>query len=135
MRSARAASSRRTPLLLLLCLSAASCAADPPVDVVAELRITPAAPIVGQETSVELTLKDRFDLPVRVSALQLEGHMEHPGMAPVVVEASEQADGRYSAGMTFTMAGDWVVFARGALVSGGTRMRIEVGRVSVRGTS
>lgn len=36
--------------------------------------------------------------------------MTHPGMVPVVANASEERPGLYVATMTWTMAGDWVVF-------------------------
>lgn len=36
--------------------------------------------------------------------------MTHPGMVPVVAKASEETPGLYVATMTWTMAGDWVVF-------------------------
>lgn len=38
------------------------------------------------------------------------GGMTHPGMVPIVAKASEEKPGLYVATMTWTMAGDWVVF-------------------------
>lgn len=36
--------------------------------------------------------------------------MTHPGMVPIVAKAAEEKPGLYVATMTWTMAGDWVVF-------------------------
>ena len=38
--------------------------------------------------------------------------MTHPGMPPVLAEATAVGEGRYEARFTFTMAGDWVVLAQ-----------------------
>lgn len=44
------------------------------------------------------------------AAVTFTGGMTHPGMVPIVAKASEVSAGLYVATMTWTMAGDWVVF-------------------------
>ena len=56
--------------------------------------------------------------PVQGAALRVEGHMSHPGMAPVVAQAAERQPGVYEAAMAFTMRGDWILLVTGTLASG-----------------
>jgi hypothetical protein len=41
--------------------------------------------------------------------IQVEGDMNHPGMAPVFADAVETVPGSYRARVDFNMGGDWVV--------------------------
>lgn len=110
-----------------------SCAADenPAVDHSYALRIAPAEPFVGQETRATLSLRDNAGQPWRGATLQLEGHMTHPGMAPVVVPLRDGGDGTYGGPLTFTMAGEWAIFAAGSLPDG-RRVRSRIADQIVR---
>jgi hypothetical protein len=77
-----------------------------------------------------LTLRDAAGQPVPAAVLDIEAHMEHPGMAPVVARASETAPGVYGARLSLSMAGDWVVFVTGTL-PGGRRLRHRAATVAV----
>ena len=76
-------------------------------------EIDPAPPVAGVATTVTLTVRDAQQQPLRGARLQLEGHMSHPGMTPVVTPLTEQADGTYQAPLQFTMAGDWILVVSG----------------------
>jgi hypothetical protein len=98
-----------------------------PVDV--EWRLTPPRPVVGRAT-LGLTLRDSRRQPVTGATIRIEGHMAHPGMAPLLVAASERGPGRYEAEIPFSMAGDWTLLVKGDLPDGRrVRHRIDIGRV------
>lgn len=80
--------------------------------------MTPTPPIAGGETRVEVTLRDDTRRPVRGANLQVEAHMSHPGMAPVIAPVTERGDGVYEVRLQFTMAGDWIVLVTGGLPDG-----------------
>jgi YtkA-like len=103
--------------LTLACLPAAACGRTVPSaeDVAVQWKMTPAAPIVGGETLAEFTVLDRATEPVRGARLRVEAHMAHPGMAPIVEPAVEQASGAYTVRLRFSMAGAWVLFVKGEL--------------------
>jgi hypothetical protein len=44
--------------------------------------------------------------------------MAHPGMAPVVSEVKETADGRYESELPLAMAGRWTLVLSGSLADG-----------------
>jgi len=50
--------------------------------------------------------------------IQVEGDMDHPGMAPIFSDAKETAPGSYQAPITFTMGGDWTVLLHITLSDG-----------------
>jgi hypothetical protein len=97
------------------CLLWSACgrAVVPADGLVAELTMTPLAPVVDEDARAEITLRDRQGQPVRGARLRVEAHMSHPGMAPVIERAQEQGDGVYTVRLRLTMAGEWIVFVRG----------------------
>lgn len=44
--------------------------------------------------------------------------MSHPGMAPVLANATEAAPGNYGATLELSMAGDWIVVTHASLTDG-----------------
>ena len=73
--------------------------------------------------------RDRGEL-VSGATVRIEGHMSHPGMAPVLTRAAERAPGVYGAPIDLTMAGDWILLVS-AETPDGRRLerRIDLGRV------
>jgi hypothetical protein len=102
------------------CGSVVACTRPPPVaeDVTVEWTITPRRPVAGAATLAELALRDSAGRMVRGAKLQVEGHMSHPGMAPVIAAASERDDGIYVIRLRFTMRGDWILLVTGRLPDG-----------------
>ena len=86
-------------------------------DVRIEWRVTPEPPRVGL-ARVALEVRDATGRPLSGARLRLEGHMTHPGMAPALADAREQAPGQYEAELSLSMAGDWVLQAAGELPDG-----------------
>jgi hypothetical protein len=79
--------------------------------------------------TAEVTLRDAARQPVTGAKVEIEGHMSHPGMAPVLATADEQRDGVYQVRFQFPMAGDWIVLVKGVLPDG----RVLTERVDVQG--
>lgn len=98
----------------------AACRRTPSVanDVRVEWKITPSPPLAGAATLAELTLRDGARRPVRGARLRVEGHMSHPGMAPVMATAAERDDGVYEVRLQFTMRGEWILLVTGELPDG-----------------
>jgi hypothetical protein len=96
----------------------------------ARWEIEPAPPVVGSAT-VRVSLVGQDNRGVPGARLHFEGHMSHPGMAPVVTDAHDSGDGVYEASLRFTMAGDWVLVATGTL-PGGERITRQIEVVGVR---
>ena len=71
------------------------------------------------------------DAPVGGARLQLEGHMSHPGMTPVIASVTERAPGEYEAQLRFSMTGDWVLVLTGEM-PGGARVTKQLEVVGVR---
>ena len=86
-----------------------------------DLRINyavfPQPPRVGQ-TRISLFLRDSSGQPVYGARIKLEANMSHPGMAPVLADATEAMPGRYEATLELSMAGDWIVVAHVSLRDG-----------------
>jgi len=119
---------------LVLASLAAGCRrpASSTEDLQVKWRVTPAPASVGQAT-VTLGVRDAAGRPVPGARLRLEGHMTHPGMAPVVADLRERAAGEYEAAIAFSMAGDWVLVLTGELADG-RRIHREMNIGGVRNT-
>jgi YtkA-like len=87
-------------------------------DVTVEWKITPTPTGVGALTIAEVTLRDGERRLVSGATIQVEGHMSHPGMAPVIVQATERSEGVYAAQLQFSMNGEWIVLVTGSLPDG-----------------
>jgi hypothetical protein len=99
--------------------AAGGCRGDAREDVRVQWAIEPAPPVTGAGTVARITLRDARHRPVRGARLQLEAHMSHPGMTPVVAAVRERGNGVYEAHLQFSMAGDWVLVIAGELPDGG----------------
>ena len=62
----------------------------------------------GTET-ITFRLTDASHQPIAGARVQVEGDMNHPGMAPVFSDAVEVLPGSYKAALDLSMGGDWVV--------------------------
>lgn len=108
-------------VLIIAMMTASACGrAEAPSgsDLTVHLQLVPAAPVVGREIVAQVTLQRRDGAPVPGARINLEGHMTHPGMAPVITPLTEASGGRYLARLTLTMAGEWVMLVRGELSDG-----------------
>jgi hypothetical protein len=71
------------------------------------------------DTRITVELRDpAVGRPIRGARLNLEAHMSHPGMAPVVSTLTEGPDGHYAATLPLTMTGEWHLVTSGALADG-----------------
>jgi hypothetical protein len=116
--------------VLILCLIAAACTRPAQArGLTFELNVTPAPASVGS-ARLQLRVLDAARQPVRGAQLKIEAQMSHPGMAPLVVTATERGNGLYEAELQFTMGGDWILIVEGSL-SNGARVhhRIDVPNV------
>jgi len=123
-------------LVLLACWSLVGACAGPLVadDVSVTWTAEPAPPVVGAPLVANVTLRDSARQPVRGARLEIEVHMSHPGMAPILAAAEEQGDGVYQVRFRFTMAGDWIVLVKGSLPDGRMlNQRIDVANVRPSG--
>lgn len=116
-------------IALLFCTVAACGGRDAVRDVRVALVLDPVKPAVGTDSTVRVTLDDE-DGPLRGARVQVEAHMSHPGMAPLVVDASEIVAGTYTARIPFSMGGEWTLVATGALADG-RRITSPVARTDV----
>jgi hypothetical protein len=122
------------------CLSHAGCRRDDhrgraDAGVTLTWALRPSTATVGPATLM-LSLRRPDGVPIAGATVRVDGHMTHPGMAPVTAEATERpaGAGSYEARFAFTMPGDWVLIVSAALPDG-TRVerRIDVGRVRAAG--
>lgn len=93
--------------------------------------MSPQPLAVAQAALVRVTLTDADShQPISGAAIDIEGRMTHPGMAPVIEPAAEESAGVYRASLTWSMAGDWVLFANGHGPAG-ERIRLQLASVRV----
>ena len=104
---------RLTALVLCGCITIACSRGT--ADVTVSWDIQPTPPVAGAVTIVRVTLQHQDGRAVRGATLKIEGHMSHPGMTPVVADASERDNGAYEARISLSMAGDWVFVLTGEL--------------------
>src|SRR3970282_1589415 len=93
-------------LVLLACWSLVGACAGRPVadDVSVTCTADPAPPVAGARTVATVTLRDAARQPVRGVRLEIEVHMSHPGMAPILAAAEEQGDGVSQGRFRFPMS-------------------------------
>jgi hypothetical protein len=119
-------------VLGVLGLVATGCrhAADQTAGIVVDQQVSPQPARVGAET-VRVQLKERSTgQAVGGARVSLEAEMSHPGMAPVLADASEIAPGKYEGRIQFSMAGSWVILLHITLPDGKKIEReIRVGNV------
>lgn len=114
---------------LLLAVALAGCSrasrqeqSDQAPDVAVTLTVAPSLAQVGAaQALVELT--DASGQPIANAKVSLKGDMSHPGMRPVLAEATATAPGRYEAEFNWSMAGDWYVLVTAELPDGRTALR------------
>lgn len=70
--------------------------------------ITPQ-PVRARAETISFRLTNESHQSVAGARVQVEGDMNHPGMAPLFADAHETTPGNYQANLNFTMGGDWVV--------------------------
>lgn len=100
-------------LFALLVVLAAGCrqpAVVPTANASLQIRmqVEPAPPKVG-DAALIVTVTDAAGQPVSDASLSARGDMSHAGMAPVLAEAVEGANGEYRLPFNWTMGGDWFV--------------------------
>ncbi len=123
-RGRRSATSHRLRAWLMLAalplLMAAGCRrpANNEGGISIEETIAPQPVRAGTET-ISFRLTNATHEPVAGAHVQVEGDMNHPGMAPVFSDAVEVSPGNYKAPLDFTMGGDWVVLFHITLSDGG----------------
>lgn len=101
------------------CLAACAGQGADSKGITASWTLDPAPPAIGRDTVTRITLRDSAtDTPVGGARLQLEGHMSHPGMTPVITSVAERSPGEYEAQLRFSMTGDWVLVLTGELADG-----------------
>jgi hypothetical protein len=107
-------------VLTIACLTAAACARGSGAtdDISIELTLMPNPPVVGVPAQGTIVLRDRDRRLVRSTDMRIEAHMSHPGMTPVIANATERDDGMQKVPLQFTMAGDWTVHVTGTLADG-----------------
>lgn len=91
--------------------------------------LSPTPPHAGP-AMLRVVLRDARGRSLAGATVGLEGHMSHPGMAPVLASATEREPGVYDVPFAFTMPGDWILLVNASL-PGGTRIerRVEVTNV------
>ena len=134
VRMAPEASGRRVAAVLVACCWLAAACSRGDARITAAWNIQPTPPVAGTMTAVRVTLRRSDGTPAVNARLHLEGHMSHPGMAPVTAEMIERGAGAYDGRLQLSMAGDWVFVVSGEL-GDGTRISKDVTVPSVRPAS
>ncbi len=94
---------------------------DLPVEV--RLETAPTPPIVGP-TRLVISIDDSIGVPIPDAAVEVEGRMDHAGMAPVRGTADPADAGQYVVPeFDFTMGGDWILRIRITLPDGREAVR------------
>lgn len=116
--------------LMLLLLFLAGCgriqaarANQGSADIAVDLQIIPEAPATQQASTLQISLRDRNGGPIDGATVTVEGDMTHAGMTPVLATARPAGGGRYTAALTWTMAGDWQITVKATLADGRTAQR------------
>jgi hypothetical protein len=118
--------------LVLVATATAGCRHAPAADGPhVQLILSPLHPVVDQPVHAVVHLVDAARQPIAHARIELEAHMEHPGMAPVIASAPERAPGVYASDLRLPMAGDWILMVSGSL-DDGRRIREEAGHASAR---
>jgi hypothetical protein len=79
----------------------------------------PDRPALEQPFVVQVMVRDdQQHKPISGARVGIIGRMDHPGMAPVVVNASESEPGVYRGSVTLGMAGAWVLQTTATLPDG-----------------
>jgi hypothetical protein len=86
-------------------------------DISIDVSIAPRPVHVGTE-AITFRLANAARQPVTGARVQVEGDMNHPGMAPVFADAQENSPGSYRASLNLTMGGDWVLLFHITLIDG-----------------
>lgn len=79
--------------------------------------LSPTPPRAGPAT-LRVVLRDTRGASLAGATVRLEGHMSHPGMAPVLAIATAREPGVYEVPFAFTMPGDWILLVNAALPDG-----------------
>jgi hypothetical protein len=91
--------------------------------------VAPQTPAIGVPARATVALHDGRG-PLRRARLEVEAHMAHPGMTPVIVPAHERDGGLYEGEIRFTMSGRWTIVASATLPDG-TRVTRPLGGIDV----
>jgi hypothetical protein len=120
----------RVVAVLAAGLTTASCVERAKSAISLSWTLMPTAPAVGPAT-LTVTLRDAGGRAVTGARVRVEGHMSHPGMTPVLADASERTPGSYVAAFTLSMPGDWALLVSAAL-PGGERVEERIDVAGVR---
>ena len=99
------------------CVGAFACAREA-ANVTARWTTDPASASTATATSVRVVLKHPDGKAVSGAKLRIEAHMTHPGMQPLVSDATERESGTYESRVNLSMAGRWVLVVTGTLADG-----------------
>lgn len=87
-----------------------------PAGIAVEIVVEPEYRL-DEAATVVVTLSEAGE-PLSGATVALEGNMNHAGMAPLLVDATERAPGEYAATLDWSMGGEWLVTARATLPDG-----------------
>jgi hypothetical protein len=87
--------------------------------------LDPARPAIGDDAMLSIVVRDRSGALATGARVTAEGHMTHPGMAPIHAAGVERAPGVYDMPLRFTMAGDWALIVT-AILADGHRIQVRV---------
>jgi hypothetical protein len=98
----------------LLLAASAACRREPAgpatAAVVVSAQLLPAQPTVGPAT-LAVTLSGATPDTLQTAAVDVLGHMTHPGMTPVVATITRRGPDIFDAALDLNMAGDWLLIA------------------------